>query len=139
MQVDDDTVDPILQINLRQDEREQLERLLEEPMEQIIDPPTTNHDPRDGSCSLAPGLALPPLGPDDIEVTVETSVGPGIPAEDRKDRKRGTAAQNAGCSDRMPGMQKGGTHREFVSPHQLPAIQVGGVDGEGQRPFVDLP
>jgi hypothetical protein len=82
MQVDDNTIDPVLQINLRQDEREQYERLLEEPMEQIVDPPTTNHDPRDGSCGLASGPILPPLGPDDIEVTVETSVGLGIPAEE---------------------------------------------------------
>ena len=87
MQVNDDTVDAFLQINLHQDEREQLERLLEEPMEQLIDPPMTNHDPRDGSCALAPGLTLPLLGPDDIEVTVETSVGPGIPKEEIVENK----------------------------------------------------
>ena len=87
MQVDDDTVDQILQINLRQDERESYERLLEEPMEQIIDLPTEIHDPRDGSCTLAPGLILPLLGPGDVEVTVETSVGPEVPAEEIVENK----------------------------------------------------
>ena len=46
MQVDEDAIDTFLQINLRQDEREQINRLLEEPMEQPIDPPTSNHDPQ---------------------------------------------------------------------------------------------
>ena len=80
MQVDEEAIDAFLQINLRQDEREQIDRLLEEPMEQPIDPPTSNHDPRDGSYALAPGPILPLLGPGDVEITVETSVGPEVPS-----------------------------------------------------------
>ena len=71
MQVDDETIDAFLQINLRQDEREQIDRLLDQPMEQPIDTPTSKHDPRDGSFASALSLTLPLLGPGDIEVTVE--------------------------------------------------------------------
>merc|ERR1739837_5589 len=39
----------------------------------------------------------------------------------------------------MPGLQKSGAHRRFVSPNQFPAIQAGGVDGEGQQQLADLP
>ena len=56
-------------------------------MDQPIDPPTANRDPRDGSCALAPGPTLPLLGTGNIEVTVETSVGPEVPAEEIVDNK----------------------------------------------------
>ena len=73
MQVDDDTIE----LGLRQDE---WERLLEEPMEQTADQPTADHDPRDGSCELTSEPVLPPLGPGDIEVVVDSSAEAGMPA-----------------------------------------------------------
>ena len=36
---------------------------------------------------LAPGPTLPPLGLGDVEVTVETAVGPDTPAEEIVDNK----------------------------------------------------
>ena len=87
MQVDNEPIDEFLQLSLRQDEREHIDRLLEEPMEQLVDTPAPNHDPRDGSYALAPGPILPLLGPGDVEVTVETSVGPETPAEEIVDNK----------------------------------------------------
>ena len=57
MQVDSETIDKFLQLNLRQDEREHIDRLLEEPMELPVDTPAPNRDPRDGSYALAPGPA----------------------------------------------------------------------------------
>ena len=80
MQVDDDTFETFLQIDLCPDEREQLNRQLEEPMEHPFDPPTTSHDPRDGPCTLASEPTLPPLGPGGVEVTVETFFEPEVPA-----------------------------------------------------------
>ena len=142
MQVDDDTID----LGLNRDDWEQYEKLLEEPMEQIFDPPTTDHDPRDGSCGLTPEPTLPPLGPGDTEVTVNTgdTGGGDSRKQDCANRRCGTTTRGAGSSDYvphryMPGMQKSGTHRRFVSPHQFPAIQAGGVDGEGQQQLAGSP
>ena len=44
MQVDDETV---LQLGLRPDEINQFDRLLDEPLEDPLDPPATEHNPRD--------------------------------------------------------------------------------------------
>ena len=104
MQVDEDAIDTFLQINLRQDEREQIDRLLEEPMEQPIDPPTSNHDPRDGSFASAPGPTLPLLGPGDVEVTVETSVGPEVPSEEVVENKT-VRVDNVELPPEVPGPQ----------------------------------
>ena len=87
MQVDNETFKTFLQINLRPDEREQLNRLLEEPMEYPTGPPTTNYDPRDGPCLSASEPILPPFGPGDVEVTLETSIGPEVPAKEIVDNK----------------------------------------------------
>ena len=104
MQVDDDTFETFLQIDLCPDEREQLNRLLEEPMEHPIDPPTTSHDPRDGLCTLASKPTLPLLGPGDVEVTVETSVGPEVPAEEMVENKT-VRVDNVELPPEIPGAQ----------------------------------
>ena len=84
MQIDDK---PFLQIGLLPDEIDQIDRLLEEPMEDPINPPTTGHGPRD---ELYPSTSEPILmtfGPGDIEVTVAASIGPEVPAEEIVDNK----------------------------------------------------
>ena len=83
MQIDDDTVD----LGLSRNDLDEYEKLLEEPMEQIFDPPTTDHDPRDGSCGPTSEPALPPLGPGDTEIAVNTSVGLETPVEEIVENK----------------------------------------------------
>ena len=56
-------------------------------MEHPIHQPTTNHDPRVGSCTLTSEPNLPPLGPGGVEVTVETFVGPEVPADEIVENK----------------------------------------------------
>ena len=88
MQVDDEleTYD-FLQLDLRPDERQEIDRLLEEPMEHPSNPLATGGDSRDWSYMLTFEPTLPLLGPVDVEVTVETSVGPEVPIEEIVDNK----------------------------------------------------
>ena len=73
-------------------------------MELPADTPVPNRDPRDGSYALAPGPALPPLGLDDVEVTVETSIGPDTPAEEIVDNKT-VRVDGEDLSPETPGTQ----------------------------------
>ena len=73
-------------------------------MEQIFDPPTTDHDPRDGSCGSTSEPTLPPLGPSDTEVTVNTSVGLETPAEEIVENKT-VRIEDATLSPGTPGLQ----------------------------------
>ena len=100
MQVDDDTID----LGLNRDDWAQYEKLLEEPMDQIFDPPATKHDPRDGSCGSTSEPILPPLGPGDTEVTVNTSVGLETPEEKIVENKT-VRVEDPTLSPGTPGLQ----------------------------------
>ena len=84
MQVHDE---PFLQISLRPDEIDQIDKLLAEPMKDPIDPRMTGHDPRDGLYPSTSEPILMTLGPGDIEVTVVASIEPEVPAEEIVDNK----------------------------------------------------
>ena len=100
MQVDDDTID----LGLNRDDWAQYEKLLEEPMDQIFDPPTKDHDPRDGSCGSTSEPTLPPLGPGDTEVTVNNSVGLEAPVEKIVENKT-VRVEDPALSPGTPGLQ----------------------------------
>ena len=84
MQVDDETV---LQLGLRPDEINQFDRLLDETLEDPLDPPATERNPRDGLCPSIPEPVFMPLGDGDIKITVEASIGPEVPVEEIVDNK----------------------------------------------------
>ena len=84
MQVDDE---PILQINLRPDEVDHIDKLFAETMEDSIDPPETRYDPRYGLYPSTTEPILMALGPGDIEVAVAASIGSEVPAEEIVDNK----------------------------------------------------
>ena len=100
MQVDDDTID----LGLNRNDWAQYEKLLEEPMDQIFDPPTKDHDPRDGSCGSTSEPTLPPLGPGDTEVTVNTSVGLEAPVEKIVENKT-VRVEDPALSPGTPGLR----------------------------------
>ena len=62
-------------------------------MEQTVDPATADHDPRDGSCELTTEPVLPPLGPNDVEVIIDSSAGTGTPTAGVVENKRIESAE----------------------------------------------
>ena len=85
MQTDDEQ---ILQISLRQDEVDQLEKLFKEAMEDpVIESPKAEDNPRDRLHSSLSEPTLPKLGHGDIEVTVVTSMESDTAAKEIVDNK----------------------------------------------------
>ena len=78
----------ILQISLRQDEVDQLNKLFADAMEDpVIESPKTEGNPRDGLHSSLSKQTLPKLGPGDIEVTVVASTESDTAAKEIVDNK----------------------------------------------------